>query len=88
MPEEQAAPPDSGAAGEAGGAAVAPPVDRASEPETTSEDPTVGRLTGVLAQLAALDELPVGEHPDRYDALHSELTDGLAAVDLAASGGA
>ena len=46
------------------------------------------RLPGVVAALAAsaaaldgIAELPVAEHVARYDALHGELSEALAAID-------
>jgi hypothetical protein len=42
---------------------------------------TVVALDGTVARLADLDTLPVGEHVARYDALHGELSEALAAID-------
>jgi hypothetical protein len=42
------------------------------------------QVTALAATVAALDELadlPVTEHVPRYDALHGELSDALAAID-------
>lgn len=37
--------------------------------------------TAAEAALAELDGLPVSEHVARYDALHGELSEALAAID-------
>lgn len=42
---------------------------------------TVAALESTVAGLADLDTLPVGEHVARYDALHGELSEALAAID-------
>ena len=41
----------------------------------------VGRVEAAVAGLAELDGLPVAEHVARYDALHGELSEALAAID-------
>jgi hypothetical protein len=41
----------------------------------------VAVLEGSVAGLDDLDALPVGEHVGRYDALHGELSEALAAID-------
>jgi hypothetical protein len=41
----------------------------------------VARVEAAVAGLAELDELPVAAHVARYDALHGELSDALAAID-------
>ena len=41
----------------------------------------VGDGTAAEAALAELDGLPVSEHVARYDALHGELSEALAAID-------
>jgi len=41
----------------------------------------VGALAGSAAALDGLAELPVAEHVARYDALHGELSEALAAID-------
>jgi hypothetical protein len=52
--------------------AVPPPADAAG---------TVAALAATTTGLAELDTLPVGEHVARYDALHGELSEALAAID-------
>jgi hypothetical protein len=42
---------------------------------------TVVAVEASVAALGELDDLPVGEHVARYDALHGELSDALAAID-------
>lgn len=42
---------------------------------------TVTRVQAAVAGLAELDELPVAAHVARYDALHGELSEALAAID-------
>lgn len=42
---------------------------------------TVARVQAAAATLGALDELPVAAHVARYDALHGELSEALAAID-------
>jgi hypothetical protein len=42
---------------------------------------TVASVQAAVATLDELDELPVGEHVARYDALHGRLSDALAAID-------
>ena len=44
-------------------------------------DDTVAALEVSVARLAALAELPVAAHVARYDALHGELSEALAAID-------
>jgi len=41
----------------------------------------VAALAASAAALDELAELPVGEHVARYDALHGELSEALAAID-------
>jgi hypothetical protein len=41
----------------------------------------VGRLEAAAAALDELAGLPVTEHVARYDALHGELSEALAAID-------
>ncbi len=41
----------------------------------------VGALAVSAAALDELAELPVAEHVARYDALHGELSEALAAID-------
>ena len=41
----------------------------------------VGALAASAAALEDLDGLPVTEHVARYDALHGELSEALAAID-------
>jgi hypothetical protein len=52
--------------------AVPPPADAAG---------TVAALAATTTGLGALDTLPVAEHVARYDALHGELSEALAAID-------
>jgi hypothetical protein len=51
---------------------VPPPVDAPG---------AVAALAAAGTRLAELDTLPVGEHVARYDALHGELSEALAAID-------
>jgi hypothetical protein len=41
----------------------------------------VAALEASVGSLAELDTLPVGDHVARYDALHGELSEALAAID-------
>jgi hypothetical protein len=41
----------------------------------------VDDLTAAAAALGELDGLPVADHVARYDALHGELSEALAAID-------
>lgn len=41
----------------------------------------VDDLAAAVAALGELDGLPVAEHVARYDALHGELSEALAAID-------
>ena len=43
--------------------------------------PEVNRIAAAAACLDDLDELPVGDHVARFDAVHSELQDALASID-------
>lgn len=62
---------------------VPPPADasRAGTGVAGSAAGTAGVLEGSVARLGDLDALPVGEHVARYDALHGELSEALAAID-------
>ena len=62
------------------------PAPVATEPApvpTGTEDPPaeVAALASSVAALDQLGDLPVVEHVTRYDALHGELSDALAAID-------
>jgi hypothetical protein len=59
--------------------AAAPHEEAESEPE----DPAVARMRAVQGRLGELDELPIGEHPARYEELHAELAGALAQIDRA-----
>ncbi|HEX3811494.1 MAG TPA: hypothetical protein VHX59_01525 [Mycobacteriales bacterium] len=59
---------------------AAPQVE-AEEPEPT--DPAVTRMRAVQGRLGELDELPIEEHPARYEELHAELAGALAQIDRA-----
>lgn len=50
----------------------------AGDPAVPAE---VGRLQAAVADLPALAGVPVAEHVERYDRLHGELADALAAID-------
>ena len=92
-PDEADATDDAGHTGEVGAADDAAgagargrlPGDR---PDDRPDDRTFGASTALspeLNRLAAhlddLDELPVGDHVARFDAVHSELQDALASID-------
>jgi hypothetical protein len=47
-------------------------------PEGGIGDP---RVNAALQRLDSLDELPVSEHVEQYDALHRTLQDALATID-------
>jgi hypothetical protein len=65
----------------AGGAPHGGPVP-AGTPAGGEEVPAVvGTLAASAAALDELADLPVAEHVARYDALHGELSDALAAID-------
>ena len=52
------------------------------EEEAQQGAPTVvGALAPSAAALEELDSLPVTEHVARYDAMHGELSEALAAID-------
>jgi hypothetical protein len=51
------------------------------EPLAGTEPELVGALTASAAALEQLDGLPVAGHVARYDALHGELSEALAAID-------
>jgi hypothetical protein len=58
------------------------PIPAGSVPAGDEELPAVvGALAGSAAALDGLTELPVAEHVARYDALHGELSEALAAID-------
>ena len=57
------------------------PVDAEPAPGTPPAPAEVGALAGSVAALDQLAGLPVAEHVARYDALHGELSDALAAID-------
>lgn len=64
--------------------AEADPPGWADEPEDEPGEPVPPELVRLAAAVGALDEvagLPVAEHVPRYDALHGELSDALAAID-------
>jgi hypothetical protein len=54
-------------------------------PESTADgegaSPEVVRVAQAVAALDGLDQAPVGEHVGRYEVLHGELADALAAID-------
>lgn len=68
---------DSGAGEDATEGSAGPETGAAGDPG----DQVIDRLTGRLREL---DELPIGEHPARYEALHAELSEALTALDRAA----
>jgi hypothetical protein len=39
------------------------------------------RVDAALRRLDSIDELPIGEHVEQYDAVHRTLQDALAAID-------
>jgi hypothetical protein len=65
------------------------------EPETADDDPSPeysgtqassggtgdDRVDAALRRLDSIDELPIGEHVEQYDAVHRTLQDALAAID-------
>lgn len=57
--------------------AEAPGPDSAEE----AAPAVVGDLAAAAAALGELDGLPVADHVARYDALHGELSEALAAID-------
>jgi hypothetical protein len=59
------------------GGSVPRPVAAGAE----GEPEVVGALAASAAALAELADLPVAEHVARYDALHGELSEALAAID-------
>lgn len=62
-----------------------PPPSAPPAPESPPADATAVGTVAVLERsvvgLGDLDALPVGEHVARYDALHGELSEALAAID-------
>jgi hypothetical protein len=58
--------------------APAIPADVADLPDGALGDP---RVDAAMQRLDALDELPVSEHVEQYDALHRTLQDALATID-------
>lgn len=48
------------------------------QPQDT--DPRAG-VADAVSGLDELDELPVGEHVERFDAVHTELTVALSSID-------
>ncbi|MFL6129747.1 MAG: hypothetical protein ACJ73E_11865 [Mycobacteriales bacterium] len=57
-------------------------VDLDGTPQDAGGAPEVVRqLAAAAAALEELDGLPVAEHVARYDALHGELSETLAAID-------
>ena len=76
--------PQSGAPQSGAPARGAPPpgAGPATGPAGDEDVPAVvGALAGSAAALDGLAELPVAEHVARYDALHGELSEALAAID-------
>jgi hypothetical protein len=78
-------PPHAGSDGDETGPYEAAPADEGSEWEDGGAgEPVVPEVARVAAAVTAMDvvvELPVGEHVARYEALHGELSDALAAID-------
>jgi hypothetical protein len=58
---------------------AADPDDRS--PAEDAAPAVVGELAAAAAALGELDGLPVADHVARYDALHGELSEALAAID-------
>ncbi|OLT47540.1 hypothetical protein BJF85_15210 [Saccharomonospora sp. CUA-673] len=58
------------------------PADPAGEPhpEPQDTDPR-GGIDDAVAALDELDRLPVAEHVERFDAVHTELTVALSSID-------
>jgi hypothetical protein len=54
----------------------------ADDPEAVHPDGTGdARVDAALGRLDTLDELPVAEHVEQFDALHRTLQDALATID-------
>jgi hypothetical protein len=74
--------PRTGTGPEAGPAGTAAPGEAApGEAAPGDAASTVGAVEASVAALDELDDLPVAEHVGRYDALHGELSNALAAID-------
>lgn len=61
---------------------AAPAHDDGAEPQQTPQDtdPRAG-IDEAVAGLENLDDLPVAEHVERFDAVHTELTVALSSID-------
>ena len=61
--------------------ALAGDADPTGSPTEEAAPAVVGELAAAAAALGELDGLPVADHVARYDALHGELSEALAAID-------
>ena len=83
-PGPRPGPPTPGSGQSAPGPRPVPPASgpRPGAPAASGDAAeTVARVERSVAGLAELDELPVGAHVARYDALHNELSEALASID-------
>ena len=77
-PRPGSAPRSGALPGDAGRSGAPEPGGSAAEEAAPA---VVGDLAAAAAALGELDGLPVADHVVRYDALHGELSEALAAVD-------
>jgi hypothetical protein len=61
--------------------AVAEPAAQLEPDDEDVSDPAVSSLYALRQRLGELEELPIEEHPARYEQLHAELTAALGQID-------
>ena len=80
-PEDAAAAPPIGASAAAANAPnQADPVDGTADPVDSHLEPLAESLRAQVARLDELDERPVEEHIERYEAVHDELNAALRGI--------
>ncbi|MPY85752.1 MAG: hypothetical protein GEV00_21200 [Actinophytocola sp.] len=55
--------------------------DPGAEQEAPQETDALASVTEAVRALDDLDQLPVAEHVERFDAVHTELTVALSSID-------
>lgn len=79
-PEDAAAPPIGASAAAANASKQTDPVEGTADPVDSHLEPLAESLRAQVARLDELDERPVEEHIERYEAVHDELNAALRGI--------
>jgi hypothetical protein len=79
-PEDAAAPPIGASVAAANAPNQADPVEGTADPVDPHLEPLAESLRAQVARLDELDERPVEEHIERYEAVHDELNAALRGI--------